>query len=190
MATETEAKLKVASHRVIRARLEHLGARCAGAVLETNHIFDSASRSMLAADEGLRVRRMDAIDGPDRTATLTYKGARASAAPKVRQEIELTIGDADAARSLLKALGFVEVFTFQKRRETWLLEHCHVELDELPYLGDYVEVEGPGTAEVHRALGQLGLADEPIVTASYVALLIDYCRTHNLPTDRLAFPKD
>jgi adenylate cyclase, class 2 len=189
MGIETEAKLKVVSHDPLRARLVKLGARRLGRVLESNHVFDDAARSLLAGDRGLRVRRIDALDGAGRPATLTYKGPRDKTLLKQRQEIEVSVGDADAARTLLAALGFVEVLCFQKRRESWILDACRVELDELPHLGTYVEVEGPGPAEIQAALTRLGLADEPVVPASYIALLVDCCKAHALPVERIEFPK-
>lgn len=114
MPTEIEAKLKVESHNEIRSRLA-AGATPAGAVLETNIIFDNAARSFLAEDRGLRVRSFDVIEGPDRPPELTYKGPRQAGSLKTREEIELTVSDADAARSLLTELGFVQALTFEKR---------------------------------------------------------------------------
>ncbi len=190
MAVELEAKLAVDSHDEVRVRLPAVGADRMGFVLETNAIFDSASRSLLANDEGLRVRGLDVIDGPARPATLTYKGPKRPGPLKQREEIEVSISDAQAARSLLVALGFVEALTFQKRRETWALDECHIELDELPHLGHFVEVEGPDGDAVHGVLERLGLSDRPIIKTSYIALLIDHCRRHDLPTERIEFPSD
>jgi adenylate cyclase class 2 len=49
-----------------------------------------------------------------------------------------------------------------------------VELDELPYLGSFVEVEGPDEATVLAVREQLGLSDRPIVKSSYIALLMGH----------------
>lgn len=187
MGIETEAKLKVSSHDAIRTLLDRLGAEPLGSVLETNHIFDNPNRTLLASDAGLRVRRMRAITGPERPTTLTYKGPKRRTELKQREEIEVTVGDADAAQALLRALGFVEVLVFQKRRESWRLGDCHVELDELPHLGLYIEVEGPGPDQVRSVMRQLGLTDEPVILSSYIALLVDYCRASNLLAEQIIF---
>ena len=189
MATETEAKLKVDSHADVRSRLQEARAERIGCVLETNLIFDDPDGTLFAGDRGLRVRSAEAIDGPDQPATLTYKGPRRPADLKTRQEVELTVSDAHAARELLIALGFVAALTYQKRRETWALGDCHVELDTVPHLGEYVEVEGPDESAVRGGLRALGLADAPLVEESYIALLVGHCRTHNLPVDRIEFPR-
>jgi adenylate cyclase class 2 len=66
------------------------------------------------------------------------------------------------------------MLSFEKRRETWKLGGCKVELDELPYLGSFVEVEGPADQEVMTVRDRLGLSDRPIVRSSYIALLMGY----------------
>ncbi|MBN1344002.1 MAG: class IV adenylate cyclase [Phycisphaerae bacterium] len=190
MAVEIEAKLKVASHEPIRQRLGAAGAERVGCVLETNTIFDSPDRTFLATDQGLRVRRIEVIDGPDRSATLTYKGPRTPDELKTRREVELSVSDAGAAVELLVALGFVTVLAFEKRRETWLAGGCHVELDELPRLGSYVEVEGPDSQAVRDVLTRLGLDGLPIVKESYIGLLIGHCRERGIAADRIVFAHD
>ena len=52
---------------------------------------------------------------------LTFKGrAQPDAAGlKARPEVEVDVSDADAAQSLLDALGYVPAFRYQKYREVW-----------------------------------------------------------------------
>ena len=66
------------------------------------------------------------------------------------------------------------MLSFEKRRETLELDGCKVELDELPHLGSFVEIEGPDEEAVLRVREKLGLADRPIVKTSYIALLMGY----------------
>ncbi|NLX13443.1 MAG: CYTH domain-containing protein [Phycisphaerales bacterium] len=76
MGLEVEAKLKVDTHHSLRERLIALGALCASRVLETNHIFDNADRSLLAGDRGLRVREYRTVVGQASSSTLTQSGLR------------------------------------------------------------------------------------------------------------------
>jgi adenylate cyclase, class 2 len=184
---EIEAKFKVDSHDAIRLRLQALGAFRVGMVREINHIFDDAGRSLLASDRGLRVREHVVLDGRVAPAALTYKGRRLDSALKVREEIETTIGDAAAACRILAALGFVETVTFEKRRETWTLGDCEVELDELPFLGAYVELEGPDEAAIERLRGALGLQGAESLRASYIALLVERCTRTGHDVRRIVF---
>lgn len=184
---EIEAKFRVASHDTVRRRLADLGAVRVGAVLERNHIFDTADRSLLVADRGLRVREIQTLDGAVRPAMLTYKGERLGGELKTRREIETTIGDAAAACEMLTALGFVEAVCFEKRRESWQLGACHVELDEVPHLGCFVEIEGPHEEAIHEAQRKLGLSDVPSIRTTYIAMLVDHCRARGLPAESIVF---
>jgi len=176
MPIEIEAKMSVAGLETVRAALRAQGAERLGLTLETNAFFDTADRALLAGDEGLRLRTNRDVERGCESHVITHKGPMQHGRLKSREEVELTVADpADAAR-LLGKLGFVRVLSFEKRRETWKLAACKVELDEVPHLGPYVEVEGPGEAEVLRVRAALGLADRPIIKTSYIAMLLNYLR--------------
>lgn len=174
MPLEIEAKMAVPDLQAVRDRLTALGAEPAGRTLEMNTFFDTEDRSLLAADEGLRLRRnVSEATGADEH-VITYKGPRQHGQLKSREEVELTVASSDDAARLLESLGFVRMLAFEKRRETWKLGGCSVELDELPHLGPFVEVEGPADEPVLAVREQLGLVDRPIVKSSYVALLMGF----------------
>ncbi|NLX22032.1 MAG: class IV adenylate cyclase [Phycisphaerae bacterium] len=188
MSREIEAKLKVEDHETVRQRLIVAGATCQGRVVETNRLFDTPDGRLRRGERGLRVRSCRRESGQAPEPTLTYKGPPDTSPYKSREEIQISLDDAAAAASLLAALGFVEFICFEKRRETWLLDDCHVELDEVPHLGCYVEIEGPDEAAIGRVRQRLGLDRCPHVRPSYVALLVDYCRGRNLSMTALALP--
>ena len=63
-----------------------------------------------------------------------------------------------------------------------------VELDELPRLGRFVEVEGPDEATVMRVRADLGLAGLPLIKAGYIALLMDDLRARGEQAAEVNFP--
>ena len=81
----------------------------------------------------------------------------------------------------------MRTLTFQKRRESWRLGECSVELDEVPFLGMYVEIEGPDEHVVMEAREALGLAEQPIIKTAYISLLADYMRKHGMTDQVIAF---
>jgi adenylate cyclase class 2 len=187
MPVEIEAKLKVDSHAAVRARLAAAGGQCVGRVLEENHIFDNPDRTMLAADCGLRVRVCRDHAGQVVSTTVTYKGPPCDGRYKSRPEIQFHADDGPAAIAFLNALGFVEAVCFEKRRESWKLDDCRVELDEVPHLGPFVEIEGPSEAAVAAAQQTISLEHLPHEPGSYIALLVEHCRRHHLPTTAITF---
>jgi adenylate cyclase class 2 len=180
MPIEVEAKMKVADIEPVRRRLEIVGAERRGVVLETNTFFDTEDRSLLARDQGLRLRHTRDVHSGQEQATITFKGPRQHGTLKSREERELIVGSPKDAMALLEALGFRRVLTFQKRRESWTLRDCQVELDELPYLGEFVEIEGPSEPSVLGVRQTLQLEDRPLIRASYIALLITHLQERGI----------
>ncbi len=170
MSVELECKVRVPSLEAVRDELRTAGAKYVGRVLETNRLFDRDDGELKNTGCGLRVRSVEVLDGQGPGATLTYKGPRTDSAFKCREETEVGIGDPAAMASILHALGYHERVVFEKRRESWVLGSCDIELDELPKLGTFVEVEGPDENAIREALSALGLAAAEVVNDSYVSM--------------------
>ncbi len=173
MPTELEAKFAVEAHEPVRDRLEELHAQFIGRVLESNTIHDRPDEALRRAGCGLRVRGIEVLEGKPPSATLTFKGPIQSATFKKREELELPLTEPEGMRRLLEAIGFTEVLRFQKRRESWRLNDCRVELDEVPRLGCFVEIEGPNEHEIQAAQSALGLSAAKHIPRGYVGLLMD-----------------
>ena len=187
MDLEIEAKIKVDSHDAVRARLKELGATHIGTARENNRIFDDRKKKLRKAGCGLRVRQIEVLDGDPGEPTMTYKGPRQRAELKVRSEINVAIGDADQAAAILQALGYAPFITFEKKRESWRLGNCRVELDELPLLGKFVEIEGPDEQTVSQAKSDLGFASAKNITQSYVKMLSAVCESSGIKSDFIRF---
>jgi adenylate cyclase class 2 len=188
MPVEIEAKMKVPDLSPVRVRLQELAGELRGAVIETNTFFDTKDHSLLAKDQGLRLRHARDPVSHSEVSTITFKGPRLHGQLKSREERELTVSSAKDSMALLESLGFARVLSFQKRRESWMLEGCHVELDELPYLGVFVEIEGPDEKTVLRVREQLHLGDRPLIKASYIALLMAHLQERGISDRVVTFP--
>jgi adenylate cyclase class 2 len=171
MPVELECKVRLDSHDPLRERLRAAGAIRVGRVLETNTIYDRDDGSLRRAGCGLRVRFVIALDGEAKRPTLTFKGPRQPGPFKRREEIEVAIADADAMAVILHALGFHERIIFEKRRESWRLGACHIELDELPRLGLFVEIEADDEATIRASLNDLGLDQAESIVTSYASMV-------------------
>jgi adenylate cyclase class 2 len=187
MKIEIECKIPVSTHDPVRAALRRCGATYVGRVLETNHFLDDADRSLQQGGSGLRVREVQTLDGSGGRATVTCKGPLRDAAFKQREEIETEIGDADAMLRLLARLGYRVYLVFAKRRESWSLPPCLVELDELPRMGDFVEVEGPGESEIRRVVDVLGLDASRSTTKGYASMVVEQFESVGDEVLRLSF---
>jgi adenylate cyclase class 2 len=174
MPVEIEAKIKVEDLAPTRAKLQSAGAKFVGDVLEINVIFDTEDRSLLADDKGLRVRTAKDAKTGEEICTVTYKGPRRHSALKSREETEMKVESFTAAIHLLEQLRFTQVLSFEKKRQSWELGGCKVELDELPHLGCFVEIEGPSEKAIQKVQETLTLSRHPIVKTAYVGLMMTY----------------
>jgi adenylate cyclase, class 2 len=172
---ECELKFRVTGprdHSRLRATLREKGARLVGTYDEENLRFEGPGKT--TRKTSLRLRLLDG--GP--AGVLTAKGpARFAAGVKIREETEVSVADANAARDLLLALGFQVEFTYQKHRAIWHLDGIAVTLDTLEF-GWFVELEGPEKALPEMARG-LGLDPSYAVRDSYSALARQYLAATN-----------
>ena len=174
MRTEIEAKLKVESLEEVKHRLTELGAEFLEEQLQTDCYFDDVKTTLTKADKCLRLRRQ--LVGESEKIFLTYKGAREKDKFKKRQEIEIEVEDGDLTEKLLLALSYEKILVFEKKRRVWRLGECEVALDEVPLLGDFVEIEGPDGERITDVQRDLGLADLPHIRESYAFLMAEKLR--------------
>jgi adenylate cyclase, class 2 len=164
---EREIKLRFESPTAARAALAELGAQpLRGRRLQDDVLLDSDDGRLQRTGCALRVRR----DG-DRAA-ITWKGPAQAGPMKTREEIETSVGEADDARRILAALGFVPRFRYQKFREELSLEGLIVAIDETP-VGTFVELEGEESA-IASVAARLGRGPADYVVASYRSLFLEF----------------
>jgi adenylate cyclase class 2 len=87
---------------------------------------------------------------------------------KSRREDEVTVSPGDALDAILRGLGLVPVFRYQKYREARRWRDAEIVIDETP-IGTFLEIEGP-VETIHAAAAALGRSPEDFVLESYPAL--------------------
>lgn len=180
MAQEIEAKFRVDAHEPIRQRLQACSAQDCGVVIEQNRIYDRPDGSLRRSGCGLRVRACFDLSDSLKSATMTFKGPVVPGAFKTREEIETSLADPQAATELFERIGFIPVLIFEKKRESWQLDGCKIELDEVPQLGLFVEIEGPSETDIREMCDRLGLASASHEKATYVGMLLSHCADHGI----------
>ncbi len=190
MSIEIELKLRVESHNVVRGKLVEVGAERIGAVVETNHILDRPDGALRGQGFGLRVRVAEDQGTGESTTTFTFKGPRTPGVIKSREEIETLVSDSASFLKILARLGYVSILEYQKRRESWLLDGCRVELDEPTILGFFVEIEGDGEAPIRAVQRKLDLDAAIEEPRSYVSMLISHCKDAGIADRVLRFDSE
>lgn len=178
---ETEAKFYVQDLERIRSSLENVQAvMVQGRVLEKNFRFDRPDGSLRARGQVLRLRY-------DTEARLTYKGSnKGTNGVLSREEIEFVAGNFQKAKEFLEALGYQQVFYYEKYRTTYQLDQTLMMLDELPY-GNFLEIEGESETSIQTLARQLNLNWGAAIERSYSALFEDIQKKFKLSFRDLSF---
>lgn len=175
---DTPGRTLMRQDRGLRVRTED---PVAGKLEDTDGEARSGRACNLGPKGGVARGRALANDVPRATsctpyALVTYKGPRkAGGRAKNRREIQTHVAEARAVEEMLTELGLAKTLVIQKRRSTYRLGGCLVELDELPMLGTFVEIEGSSVRAVEAVVRKLGITGEP-TKDSYVHLAVAACR--------------
>ncbi|HEY1340972.1 MAG TPA: class IV adenylate cyclase [Bryobacteraceae bacterium] len=182
---EVEIKLPVKSAATARRLLRAAGFEVIKRrVFESNVIFDTPALDLRR--RGALIRLREAGGG----AVVTYKGPPKITRHKSREELETGIGDARVVAKILRRLGYVPGFRYEKYR-TEFQRHGDsgvAMLDETP-AGVFLELEGPARW-IDATARELGFAKRDYITASYVRLHLerggspDSMRFHRSPASK------
>src|SRR5213083_1012351 len=215
MARETEIKLKISDLPAFHCALKRMGAHLADPstpkVHEENVIFDTPQGGLAKHGQLLRIRtETPKVHGKSKAArskqrvVATLKqpitrptGADAENASfgphKIREEIEVEVGDAGTLTKIFEGLGMSGWFRYEKYRTTFRLPASKawangllIELDETP-IGTFVELEGPAGA-IDRAVEELGYSKRDYVLKNYLRLYMEDCRRKGEQPRHMLFP--
>jgi adenylate cyclase class 2 len=208
---EIEIKLRVPDVAALRSRLNHLRARkISPRTYESNTLYDTPKKDLRRRGQLIRIRveRPASSFGKRRlnengAAVLTYKGpspasrnasktggySKSRSRFKIKDETEASVSNGEQAARILRALGFLPVFRYEKFRTTYVLPGVlglKVELDETP-VGIYLELEGPARG-IDRGARLLGYGRQDYLTETYGSLYLADCRRHGRKPGNMLFP--
>jgi adenylate cyclase class 2 len=177
---EQEVKLAFDSVEAARRAVTTAGGRLLVSVrLLVDTLFDTADQRLRRDGCALRLRR-DA-----QSAFLTFKGPAQPGEVKAREEIEFSVGNADASDALLRALGFRRWFLYEKYREEYAVGDARVMIDETP-IGTFIEIEAD-PAGIARAASRLGRTRDHYRLESYARLYFQWCEDRGVVPGDMKF---
>lgn len=177
---EQEVKLQFPDVEAARRAVLAAGSRLVlPSRLIEDRLFDTVDLYLRRSGKTLRVRH----DGSD--AFITFKGPLQPGVVKSREELETRVGDAAIAESVLRGLGYHQVFRAQKHREEYTLERAHLTIDRAP-VGIFVEIEAT-PERIEEVTRLLGRTPSDYLLESYPMLWRQWCDAHQLPHGDMVF---
>jgi adenylate cyclase, class 2 len=166
---EIEIKFRIDNVRALARRLRAAGFRqITRRTLEQNTLYDLPGRQLQKRGELLRLRKY----GSDWL--LTHKAKVKVARHKTRVETETKLADGGKLDHILRALGYVPTFRYEKFRAEWSDGKGHVVVDETP-IGSFGEIEGPAQW-IDLTAQRLSIGSSSYITQSYVELFFIWKR--------------
>jgi predicted adenylyl cyclase CyaB len=165
---EIEAKILGVDEKRLKARLLELGAKrtFSGTILTT--YFDFPTNALALQKTVLRLRKTKG------KATMCVKTKPAVGRLKKLNELEVSVDDFEEAAKILAALGFVEKERIEKKRNSFQLGSCEIELDRIGGLPLFAEIEGRTERDVLAAAKRLGFSQEQLLPWNTFQVLEHY----------------
>lgn len=162
---EIEVKIKINDLDAISKKISHLGAKLEKErFLEENTLFDFRSHELYRKRQALRLRKTN------KKSFLTFKGPpQKSRKFKIREEFETEVKNEKQLKEILKSLGLVPVFNYQKYRTVFRKKNLKVCLDETS-IGNFVELEGERN-EIVKFANALGFSKNEFIKLDYIQLI-------------------
>jgi len=150
---EIEVKVLDVDQEAAVRRIQAVGARCDFDGRMHALYFDTPDRQISRRRDSLRLRREGA------RAVLNFKAHVTDTGLKVRDEIETDVGNFEAARRILLALGYEVWLEMEKQRRSFSLESLpgvHFVFDKHlgahAFIPEYLEIEAPSPELLRQAI--------------------------------------
>jgi len=162
---EIEVKIRVEDLDSFKEKIVNLDARLEKErYSEENTLFDFSAQTLIQKQQALRLRTAR------KKTFLTFKGPpEKSRKFKIRKEYETEVKNEKQIRKILKSLGFIPVFTYNKFRTVYRKKKLKICLDETS-IGNFIELEGERN-EIVKFTNALGISKKEFIKLDYIQLI-------------------
>jgi len=180
MAKEVEIKFQIADLRALTRALKRAGFKqVTPSTHEMNALYDLPGQKLRRQGQLLRLRQYG-----DQW-VLTHKSKSEAGRHKIRVELETRVENGERMDAVLRALGYVPTFRYEKYRAEWSDGAGHVLLDETP-IGVFGEIEGT-PRWIDRTARVLGIQSADYITQTYADLFFRWKRKTRSKASEMTF---
>jgi adenylate cyclase class 2 len=180
MQREIEIKFQVKDLRGLTRLLRAAGFRLVTRrTHEMNTLYDLPGEVLRKRKELLRLRKYGSAW------TLTHKSGGKKGRHSSREELETGVADGKEMDAILRRLGYVPTFRYEKFRAEWTDKKGQVVVDETP-IGNFCEIEGP-SRWIDATAKKLGVSPADYITKNYATLFADWKQATGSPAKEMTF---
>jgi predicted adenylyl cyclase CyaB len=179
MLNETELKLQLDSedelNRVLSWCEENLGKP--SRIEQRDEYYDTCTEDLRRQDLSLRLRKANG------KVLIAMKSPRVFLTETIhdRIELEFTAADPDEVLKTITHYGLSATAITEKHRWEFQRDDFKVLVDELPFIGCFVEIEAPTVQRINDVVAMLGLSRDQGVNKNYSELLEEKLAEIGLP---------
>ena len=170
MPSELEIKIRLSSDNQFESTVVLCQNFCSVSgvrMVQLDEYFDTPDEQLKEQDLTLRLR---SIDGDVKVALKSPRVHLASGMTD-RIELEFSAASETEVREQLKHQGLKVAAAIEKHRWTFASGGIEIAIDKLPFIGAFLEVEGPDEHTINETLKSLQLSSYEAVRQNYTELL-------------------
>lgn len=181
---ELEIKIQIPSEKDFQALHEKCIQLC-GSLLshfsQLDEYYDTPDRQLKKQDLVIRIRS----NGDKQTIALKSPRIELPSGMTSRIELEFLSAEGENVYQQLSNQGLHPNEAAEKERWTFVYNDCEIVLDKLPFIGAFIEIEGPSEIAIQDIVALLDLSAYPIVRKNYGELMIEKFRELQLPVSSI-----
>jgi len=180
MSLEVEAKFRITPQQAtqIQSFLRKEKATKLGNRFETNVYFDTKKSDFKKKGKAIRLRSIQKTDLKTRYARLldehilTVKtNSKLKSKYKSKIEHELTGLPYDTTLNILKVLNLQPVLIFQKKRISYKYKNAKIEIDQIPIIGYFCEIETNNEKLIKEILKDIKCENVKLIKIGYPSII-------------------
>ena len=146
-------------------------------VLQLDEYYDTPDGQLKKQDLVIRIRSY----GEKKIVALKSPRMELPSGITSRIELEFLSGEGEKIHEQLLSQGLHPNEAAEKERWTFVYDDCEIVLDKLPFIGSFVEIEGPSEIAINKIVSLLNLSSCQVVRQNYGELMIEKFRELRLP---------
>lgn len=181
---ELEIKIQITSEVIFQKIYDACNAMFGPPIshdLQLDEYYDTPDGQLKYQDLVIRIRS----NGDKKTIAMKSPRINLPSGMTSRIELEFLSAEGEKVHEQLLGQGLHSQEASEKERWTFVYKDCEIVLDKLPFIGSFIEVEGPSELAIQEIVSLLNLSSSPVIRQNYGELMRKKFSELQLPLSNL-----